>query len=935
MIHAAVYSEPANNAGGSAVQYLNSQGGVMPVSAEITQWFSASAQVKFVTGTNGADYLQDNVGGATLSGGYGDDNYVSWWRTTQIVEHPGQGIDTFKSTVTFNSIENIENFIIAGHGMTGFGNDQGNLFQIIGDRNTVIAGRGNDVISDEGGGGNVLSFSRGSDHDVVYGFKTTGNMHDLVQLTDYDFTNFGQIRAAMQQIGADVKLTLSANDSITFRGATIDGFSADDFLLRIDLGGLHRTFSDEFNSVSLYNASTGTGTWKTNFITGAQDGWGSYDSRTLTANNEKQIYVDAAYRGDPAKGSTPLGLNPFSVADGVLTITAAKASTADSARLWNYGYTSGLLTTEKTFAQTYGYFEVRADLPAGQGVWPAFWLLPAAGGWPPEIDVFEQLGHDEVYHNIHTKNPAQGATGFTTYLPTNDDGFHTYGLLWTKDTITWYIDGIGVASVATPDDMHQPMYMLLNLAIGGNWPGNPDASFTSAQLNVDYIRAYALNSDTGPDASVTPVAVTTPSFTLPADVLNAALVGNGGGTLIGNALSNILTGGDGSDFIDIQQGGTDHVFAGSGDDGIYAGGALTAADRIDGGAGTADQLGLQGNYALTFGAANLVNVETLALLTGADTRFGAPGGALYSYALKTVDANIAAGGRLIVNFAALRAGENVSFDGSAETDASFTFYCGLGIDTLIGGAGNDGFFFGNGGRFTSADRIDGGGGADNQIGLCGDYSAGLVLGADTLKNVQTIALLSSDDYRAGTTMVPYQYALTSVDANVAAGAQMTISAVLLAADEWVVFDGSAERDGTFRLFGGAGNDTLTGGTGGDAIYGNRGADVLTGGGGNDTFLYRSAEDSTAAGRDVIRDLQWGDRIDLTLIDAIAGTSGNDAFRFVGANAFSGLAGELRLGAAADGSWLLEGDVNGDGVADLSIALIAVTDYVPSSINFIV
>src|SRR5205085_6213146 len=94
----------------------------------------------------------------------------------------------------------------------------------------------------------------------------------------------------------------------------------------------------------------------------------------------------------------------------------------------------------------------------------------------------------------------------------------------------------------------------------------------------------------------------------------------------------------------------------------------------------------QGNYAgLTLGATSLVNIETMVLLPGNDTRFGDTSGALYSYNLTTVDANVAAGQLLTVNFNTLRSGENVTFNGSAETDGSFLTYGGLGNDTVTGG----------------------------------------------------------------------------------------------------------------------------------------------------------------------------------------------------------------------------------------------------------
>jgi beta-glucanase (GH16 family) len=212
-------------------------------------------------------------------------------------------------------------------------------------------------------------------------------------------------------------------------------------------------------------------------------------SRSLTSNKELQVYVDPAFAGT-AKG--PMGLNPFSVSNGILTIRAEKASPEVSSHVWGYGYTSGLLTTADSFSQTYGYFEVRARVPRGKGLWPAVWLLPADRTWPPEIDILESLGQDPdlIHQTVHwTKHEEHVLKHSETRISGADTAFHTYGMDWSKTTIRWFIDGKETARAPTPPDLHKPVYLLLNLAVGG-WAGEPAQDAVPGEFQIDYVRVY-------------------------------------------------------------------------------------------------------------------------------------------------------------------------------------------------------------------------------------------------------------------------------------------------------------------------------------------------------------------------------------------------------------------------------------------------------------
>ena len=452
--------------------------------------------------------------------------------------------------------------------------------------------------------------------------------------------------------------------------------------------------------------------------------------------------------------------------------------------------------------------------------------------------------------------------------------------------------------------------------------------------------------DTGYDWLWTSLAV----YVLPENVegLEADTETGLGHDMRGNVLDNEIGGWLGDDMFRLQDGGDDVAIGYAGDDGFYFGAAMTAADRVDGDEGTNDQVALQGDYAagLTLSAGSLVQVEALVLLSGADARYGDVSGTLYGYNLTSADANVDAGAVLTVNMNTLRAGENVTFDGSAETDGAFLFFGGRGADTLTGGGGSDGFYSGTE-RFAAGDRIVGGAGADDQLGLRGDYAGAraLTLGANQLAGIESIVVMSGADTRfGGTGSGNLNYDLTLNDGNIAAAATLTINGNQLGAGEKLQVDASAETDGVVNIFGGANDDMLTGGGGadkilggggGDIIRGGLGADALTGGAGDDLFVYGSVADSTVAARDAITGFAAGDKMDLFGIDAnITNSGGNDAFSFIGETAFSNIAGQLRLESDGAGNFFIEGDVDGDGSRDLVIFVDTMNDLAPVMSDFL-
>jgi Ca2+-binding RTX toxin-like protein len=416
-------------------------------------------------------------------------------------------------------------------------------------------------------------------------------------------------------------------------------------------------------------------------------------------------------------------------------------------------------------------------------------------------------------------------------------------------------------------------------------------------------------------------------YILPANVEQLVFTGTGGTIGTGNAANNSMTGGTGADVFDLSVGGADSASGGSGDDAFFFGAQFGLGDAVDGGEGADDQLGLRGMYDLGISGAMLKNVETVVLFGGDDTRFGGAAGQVNAYKLSFAGTVMAAGQQMTINANALLAGESFTFNGAAEALGNFLFYGGAGSEDLTGGGGSDGFYFGDGKFEVATDKVNGGsGGGDDQFGLRGNYAGTINLLADTLIGIETIALISSTDDRFGTVNGAFHYAVRSHDANLAAGVWLTVSGNGLDADESVTFDGSQETDGFLRLIGGEGADRLTGGAKADLISGGDGADLLAGGSGADSFVYQRASNSTASARDTILDFAAGDKIDLTRIDAVPGGA-NDAFTWAAGNVFGGRSGELIL-VHSGGEWLLQGDLDGNGAAELVIGIVPSGEYVP-------
>jgi beta-glucanase (GH16 family) len=237
------------------------------------------------------------------------------------------------------------------------------------------------------------------------------------------------------------------------------------------LGDLELTFSDEFSDTILNR-----NIWKTNYD------WGQ-------GTGDEQKNIDSA----------------VTIKDGILHLTAKRDTLVGVVYDENYNpvektfyYTSGLIQSENSFAQQYGYLEIRCKVPFGKGFWTSFWTMPFSG-WPPEIDIFEISGQQpnglHMTNHFSDKNgkPVQNTT--TLYMTDLSKDFHVYGVEWNPKEIIWYFDGKKVFSsdIGVPQER---MFLIASLSLnGGPFSGIADSStFFPASFDIDYIRVYKRNN---------------------------------------------------------------------------------------------------------------------------------------------------------------------------------------------------------------------------------------------------------------------------------------------------------------------------------------------------------------------------------------------------------------------------------------------------------
>lgn len=307
----------------------------------------------------------------------------------------------------------------------------------------------------------TFTFYEGSDSTIIQ--NTTG-------IANYTYSNSGVYSIRTRAHILEDKYIEKINQVVIFVDSSATGAPTSGYTTPLTYPGYSLVWNDEFDGTSLssdwtYDLGTGSG------------GWG---------NNELQYYTNQNVQ----------------VNNGLLQITAKSES------FGGQDYTSTRLKTQGIKSWKYGRIDVRAALPYGKGIWPAIWMLGDninSVGWPScgEIDIMELVGgagaNDRtVYGTAHwSDNGSHAQYGNSKALASGKfaDEFHVFSIVWTSSSITWMVDDVVYNTLdVTPtqlSEFQEKFFLILNVAVGGNWPGNPDTSTIFPQtMYVDYVRIF-------------------------------------------------------------------------------------------------------------------------------------------------------------------------------------------------------------------------------------------------------------------------------------------------------------------------------------------------------------------------------------------------------------------------------------------------------------
>ena len=381
-------------------------------------------------------------------------------------------------------------FIACGDNGTATSEPAANLATININSSSIVEGAGASMLQFEVRATEVLTTSVDVDYTVAgltatpdVDFTAASGAITMAAGSNSAMISIPVIDDEINEVEEKITVTLTAASNATIGTSLAVGvindndqptnFDAEGYVTPEEYFGYALSWADEFGGDALnmdnYNFDLGDG---------CPDlcGWG---------NNELEYYTD-----EPEN---------ISVADGKLVITATQLGTQ--------GFRSAKIHTKGKKEFKFGRIDVRAKLPEGQGIWPAIWMLGSninEVGWPAsgEIDIMEMVGHQpKVSHGTaHWGNPGDPSTFVGSSISLDEkysEQFHVFSLVWEQNEIKWYMDETHFHTINLSNmqgavyRFNAPFYLIFNVAVGGQWPGNPDASTVFPQkMEIDYVRVF-------------------------------------------------------------------------------------------------------------------------------------------------------------------------------------------------------------------------------------------------------------------------------------------------------------------------------------------------------------------------------------------------------------------------------------------------------------
>ena len=906
---------------GALMIYLSAKGTPLPLLQNANNW-NVTRSGSRLNGTSNNDVFYAG-NGDTMVGGAGDDQYSVWSNAFKIIERPGEGIDTLYSYAYGNVTlpDQVENLVLSGPGATGgFGNAMANVI-IAGTVGAYLDGGVGDDVLVGGAGLDTFAVRAGNGSDAIENFSTS---IDLIRLDGYAINGFAQLKAAMTQVGGDVRVALPNGEELVIRGVAASALSASNFqIVNAPQAAVAAAAAPTLASVGdMASVVGGASVYLAR-------GWAvlnnNFGSSQLVYGRDYTM-TTSVNKTDVTAGTTFNWSFPV-VPVGPGANATIKAFPEVIFGVSPYGGGKNPADTAVTFPVQVGSISsLKADFDlafnsanAGNNVAFDIWLTNKPNGDAStisnEIMVWLHAGSLQPMGQRIGNFVDSDFSASIYYAPES----HYIALVANSDTPKGTLDIGKIVAHLAALGIVSPSEYIASVELGAEVASGA-GSLTIRNLDLD---VRTLNADGTITVKQVTGAGTSVSTLSAGTTLNGT---SGNDVLTGKAPADVLKGGAGNDVyyvtdahqkvIEAVGGGTDTVIAkvsyaltpGQEIENVYADSVSSRSSiNLTGNEFNNILNGNAGDNILNGGAGN----DTLVANGGRDTLIGGTGNDVFIVddpAQRVIEAVGEGNDTVIAKCSyALQAGqevENMYADSVASrapinltgNEFNNVLNGNAGDNVLDGRAGND-TLIANGGRDTLI------GGTGNDVFIVDDPAQRVIEavgeGNDTMIAKCSYALQAGQEVE-----------------NMYADSVASRAPINLTGNEFNnILNGNA---GNNVLDGGAGNDILVGNAGDDILIGGKGADVLLGGAGNDIFrFYKGDFGSQAGGWDRIADWNQGDRIDLsTARDMVAGNAG---FSFVGAGGFTHHAGEVAVSVQGGMTWVSI-DSDGDGIADAKIAL---------------